>query len=118
VDQQQGARNAMPLFNLAWKREFFWTAAPRRFVNKCSCRFKMRRRCHEPLEKSWQTRSRCSLRRPVREAFGSREINADRVARALEQFVLTLESSDSKFDRALKEGRNSAKKRSAALNYS
>jgi cytochrome c peroxidase len=35
-------------------------------------------------------------------AFGSAEITSDRVARALEQFLLTRVSCDSKFDRALK----------------
>lgn len=34
-------------------------------------------------------------------AFGSAEISADRIARALEQFLLTLVSYDSKFDRVL-----------------
>ena len=33
-------------------------------------------------------------------AFGSEEINSDRLAMALEQFLLTLVSQDSKFDRA------------------
>lgn len=35
-------------------------------------------------------------------AFGSPEINADRIARALEQFLLTRVSSDSRFDRVLR----------------
>lgn len=35
------------------------------------------------------------------DAFGTPEINADRMARALEQFLLTLVAHDSKFDRVL-----------------
>jgi cytochrome c peroxidase len=35
-------------------------------------------------------------------AFGSREIDSDRMARALEQFLLTQTSHDSKFDRCLR----------------
>jgi cytochrome c peroxidase len=103
VDGQEGTRNAMPLFNLAWKREFFWDGRASSLRQQVLMPIQDGREMHEPLEQLVSKLATApGYADQFEKAFGSREINADRVARALEQFVLTLESSDSKFDRALK----------------
>jgi cytochrome c peroxidase len=103
VDQQEGTRNAMPLFNLAWKREFFWDGHASSLRQQVLMPIQDGKEMHEPLEALvGKLAAAPDYADQFEKAFGSREISADRVARALEQFVLTLESSDSKFDRALK----------------
>jgi cytochrome c peroxidase len=103
VDKQEGTRNAMPLFNLAWKREFFWDGRASSLRQQVVMPIQDGKEMHEPLEEVVSKLTTASgYANQLENAFGSREISADRVARALEQFVLTLESSDSKFDRALK----------------
>jgi cytochrome c peroxidase len=93
----------MPLFNLAWKREFFWDGRASSLRQQVLMPIQDGKEMHEPLEELvGKLAAAPGYADQFEKAFGSREINADRVARALEQFVLTLESSDSKFDRALK----------------
>jgi cytochrome c peroxidase len=103
VDGQEGTRNAMPLFNLAWKREFFWDGRASSLRQQVLMPIQDGKEMHEPLnELVGKLVAAPGYADQFEKAFGSREVNADRVARAIEQFVLTLESSDSKFDRALK----------------
>lgn len=103
VDKQEGTRNAMPLFNLAWKREFFWDGRASSLRQQVLMPIQDGREMHEPLEELVGKLAAASgYADQFEKAFGSCEISPDRVARALEQFVLTLESSDSKFDHALK----------------
>jgi cytochrome c peroxidase len=96
-------RNAMPLFNLAWKKEFFWDGrAP-----------SVRKQAMEPIQKPNEMHESLdhvvtklstdpNYRKLFASAFGTTEITADRIGLALEAFVLTLTSFDSKFDRAMR----------------
>jgi cytochrome c peroxidase len=135
-----GTRNAMGLFNLAWKTSFFWdgraaslreqvlmpiqnpiemnqplsllpaklAALPDRAAPKTGV---MRAGFRDPDS----IRVPCAAARMALEpdasrgyprlfarAFGTSEINADRIARALEQFLLVQTSDDSRFDRVLR----------------
>ncbi len=96
-----GTRHSMPLFNLAWKSSFFWDgrASP------------LRKQVLEPIENPVEMHAKLPqvVSRLIRDrryprlfedAFGTRDIDADRLSRALEQFLLSLVSGDSKFDRA------------------
>jgi len=99
---QRGTRNSMSLENLAWQTAFFWDG-------RAST---LREQVLQPIENPLEMHA--SLARVVTQletadyapdfsrAFGSVEISADRVARALEQFLLTRVSHDSKFDRSLR----------------
>ena len=110
VDGAAGPRNAMPLFNLAWKNSFFWDGrAP-------SLRAQVLEPIQNPVEMHetlsnvvMKLQSSVSIAAAAVDypalfarAFGTPEISADRLARALEQFLLTRVSGDSKFDRALR----------------
>ena len=137
AEGQHGERNAMPLFNLAWKSAFFWdgrTASLREQVlQPIENPVEMHARLPEVVVKLRRARvnphhAARALRAGALEAnaraghdlsvlageraadyaglfwrtFGTPDVTADRVARALEQFLLTRISQDSKFDRALR----------------
>jgi cytochrome c peroxidase len=59
---------------------------------------------HETLTNVVAKLSRSDLGPAFQAAFGSAEVTADRVARALEQYLFTLVSGDSRFDRAMRGG--------------
>jgi len=98
-----GRRQSMPLFNLAWKSSFFWDgrAATLRdqVLHPIRDRAEMSALMPDVIARLKDSREYPAL---FARAFGSGEIDQDRLARALEQFLLTLVSRDSKFDRSLR----------------
>jgi cytochrome c peroxidase len=104
----QGTRNAMPLLNLAWKASFFWDGRAASLREQVLQPVSNPIEMHESLsnvvaklQASATGNSKSGISYPARfaAAFGSPDINADRIARALEQFLLVQTSFDSKFDR-------------------
>jgi cytochrome c peroxidase len=105
AEGRQGTRNAMPLFNLAWKRSFFWDGRASTLREQVLQPIQNPDEMHESLT-NLLTRLRGKRTSPeysllFAQAFGTPEISADRVARALEQFLLVQLSFDSKYDRVL-----------------
>jgi cytochrome c peroxidase len=113
VRDQVGTRNAMSLFNLAWKSSFFWDGrAP-------SLRAQALMPIQDHAEMDESPTNICSklaasadrasdLAPPANDypalftaSFGSPAITPEKIGLALEQYVLTLTSYDSKFDRVL-----------------
>lgn len=101
AEGQVGTRNAMPLFNLAWKPAFFWDG------RSPSLRDQVLRPIQDPLEMNEtlpgvvaKLGADAGLVREFATVFGSPQITPDRIARALEQFLLTLLSGQSKLDLA------------------
>jgi len=114
-----GKRNAMPLFNVAWKHSFFWDG------RAASLREQVLQPIQNPVEmneslpnvieklrhagvgltgsgaRNRSGAAEVDYARLFNAAFGSAEINADRIARALEQFLLAQVSHHSRFDRVL-----------------
>ena len=101
VDGSIGRRNAMPLFNLAWKKGFFWDGRVER----------LRDQVLEPIQDAHEMQEtlpnvvkklQADERYPdmFQAAFDQSTISTDTLAKALEQFLSTLVSQDSKFDRA------------------
>lgn len=103
VDGDRGTRQSMPLFNVAWKRAFFWDGrAP-----------SLRKQALEPIENPIEMHETlphvveklgadAALAGKFVAAFGSTHVSAERIGLALEAFVLTLTSFDSRFDRSLR----------------
>lgn len=103
VDGKIGTRNAMPLFNLAWKQNMFWDGrAP-----------SLRDQVLQPITNHVELASDLELvisrleadpDYPARfaEAFQPAKITAEKMALALEAYLLTLVSGDSHFDQARK----------------
>jgi len=101
VRGQPGTRNAMPLFNLAWKNSYFWDGrAP-----SLRAQALMPIQDHAEMDESLTNvvaKLEVHYRSLFTSAFGSPEITPEKIGLAIESFVLTLTSFDSKFDRALK----------------
>lgn len=96
-----GNRNGMPLFNLAWKPSFFWDGRAPTLRDQVRVPIEDHRELDESLDRVVaKLRLDPSYLAAFRESFGDEAIDEDRLAIALEAFLLTLMSHDSKFDRA------------------
>ncbi|MDB6017521.1 MAG: hypothetical protein JWR19_2010 [Pedosphaera sp.] len=102
AEGQSGTRNAMPLFNLAWKSSYFWDGRAATLREQVLLPIQNPIEMHTSLT-NVVARLNLSTNYPAlfAHAFSSPEITPDRIARALEQFLLTQVSHNSKFDRVL-----------------
>ena len=107
-----GSRNAMPLFNLAWKSSFFWDGRAPSLREQVLSPIQNPVEMHETLTNVVMklgiagkllapAATNQDYPRLFAAAFGTSEITVDRLARALEQFLLAQISRNSKFDRSL-----------------
>ncbi len=95
-----GKRNSPPLFNLAWKEHFFWDGRAR------TVREQVLQPIQDHLEMAANLKSviyrlnrRKSYREDFEKAYGPGPISSETLALALENYLLTLISGDSKYDR-------------------
>ena len=100
IDGISGNRNSMALFNLSWHTRFFWDGrAPslrEQILLPIQDPIEMHQTLPEAVRKLSETPKYKAL---FGAAFRSEEVSSDRIARAIEQFLLTVVSSDSRFDR-------------------
>ncbi len=105
AEGELGPRNSMPLFNLAWKREFFWDGRAK------SLRAQVLQPIQNPIEMHQSLTNLCEKLRADNKtdyaglftaAFGTPEITAEKISLALENYLLTLTSFNAKFDRVLR----------------
>jgi cytochrome c peroxidase len=120
VQKQVGGRNAMPLFNLAWRTSFFWDGRAPSLRAQALAPIQDHTEMDETLTNvvvKLQTSQRgrgdkVSIGEPppagdtdypalFTAAFGSPTITSERVGLAIESFLLAQTSFDSRFDRAL-----------------
>ena len=101
VEGHPGRRNAMPLMNLAWAKEFFWDGRAKSLREQVLMPIQDAHEMNERLD-AVVAKLAADSKYPARfnAAFGSTNISAEVMALALEQYLLTLVSQDSKFDRA------------------
>ena len=86
AEGKEGTRNGMPLFNLAWKHRYFWDGrAPT-----------LRSQVLQPIQNPIEMHETLP---GVEKKLG---LTSDRVARALEQYLLTLISDDAKVDKVMR----------------
>jgi cytochrome c peroxidase len=103
ADGLPGKRNAMPLFNLAWQAEFFWDGRTRRLRDQVLEPIQDPLEMHQPLDQAiGKIAADPAYAGKFEAAFGAGGITAERLGLALEQFLLTQVSQDSKFDQALR----------------
>ena len=101
AQQQVGARNAMSLFNLAWQQSFFWDGRAATLREQVLMPIQDKHEMNETLSNVVaKLNADTECRAAFAKAFGSAEITSERIAKALEQFLLTLVSQESRFDRA------------------
>lgn len=101
AEGKEGRRNAMPLMNLAWMKEFFWDGRTKSLREQVLMPIQDAHEMNETLE-SVIAKLKADPDYPSQfaAAFGTEEITVERLAMALEQCLLTLISQESKFDRA------------------
>lgn len=103
VEMLPGKRQAMPVFNLAWhSNEFFWDGRARLLRDQALKPIQDPLEMNETLENVIAKLSDSEMYRDqfIR-AFGADEITEERIALALEQFMLSIVSYDSKYDKYL-----------------
>jgi cytochrome c peroxidase len=103
VDGRIGTRNAMPLLNLAWKTGFFWDGRAPSLRAQALVPVEDHIEMDEKLDRVVAKLEKTSKEHFAR-AFDSDAITPERISLALENYLLTLVSSDSKFDRAMRGG--------------
>ncbi len=102
IDGDIGTRNAMPLLNLAWKSSFFWDGRAATLREQVLQPIQNPIEMHESLANAVaKIAADRDYHRLFANAFGSPEITSDKIARALEQFLLVQVSFDSKYDRIM-----------------
>jgi cytochrome c peroxidase len=98
-----GTRNAQPLFNLAWNGSFTWDGRRQRLRDQALAPIADHTEMALPTAAMLQRlAASSSYRQDFQAVFGESEITAAQVGLALEQYLLSLVSFDSKFDRALR----------------
>jgi len=104
-----GTRNSMPLVNLAWKREFFWDGRAKSLREQVLQPIQNPIEMHQSLTnlvrklgEQWPNSNSPDYHSLFTAAFGSPEITSEKIALAVENYLLTLTSFDAKFDRVLR----------------
>ncbi|MEN8737508.1 MAG: MbnP family protein [Akkermansiaceae bacterium] len=98
----KGNRNSMPLFNLAWKSSFFWDGRAGTLREQVLLPIEDHREMAAGMpEILTRLQNSESYRLAFSRAFAPAAITAEKLSLALENYLLTLTSYDSKFDRAM-----------------
>jgi cytochrome c peroxidase len=97
-----GKRNSMPLFNLAWKEHFFWDGRAK------TIREQVLKPIQDHLEMAanldrviYRLNRRNDYRKDFQTTYGEGPVTKEKLGLALENYLLTIVSHDSKYDRVL-----------------
>ena len=106
VDNRVGTRNAQPVQNMAWQKEFFWDGGVGDLdlfsVAPIENPLEMDENLGNVLTKLRSTQKYPAL---FNKAYGSTEITSQKFLKALSQFMLSLVSANSRYDKYVrKEG--------------
>lgn len=100
VDGVLGKRNAMALVNLAWYEAFFWDGRSKTLQEQALVPVPKEDEMHLPWDSAVvRIKKDTSYQRLFKHAFGTPNITKELVAKAIEQFELTLLSYNSPFDK-------------------
>lgn len=103
VDGTPTRRNSMSLTNLLWVRNFFWDGRSKSLEEQSIVPLTDPHEMGQSLEISGKKLQDTKTYPPMFEkAFGSKEITADRILKAIAQFERTLISANSKYDQFLR----------------
>lgn len=103
VEGLLGGRQAMPVFNMAWhNNEFFWDGRSHLLRNQSLKPIQDPLEMNETLDNVVAKLSGTDMYKDqfIR-AFGTNEINPERMSLAMEQFMMTIVSGQSKYDKYL-----------------
>jgi len=98
-----GKRQAMPVFNMAWhSNEFFWDGRATLLRDQALKPIEDPLEMNETLENVVSKLSAMEIyRNQFTRVFGTEEITAEKMALAMEQFMLSIVSYESKYDKYL-----------------
>jgi cytochrome c peroxidase len=97
-----GKRNSMSLANLIWAKNFFWDGRAKSLEEQALIPIQDPLEMHQTLDEAVaKLQNTAEYPKLFKLVFGSEQITAQNIAKALAQFERTLISSDSKFDRFL-----------------
>ncbi|PWS29572.1 cytochrome-c peroxidase [Pedobacter yonginense] len=103
VNNCQGKRNTPPLFNLAWQKAFFWDGGVKNIetspINAITDACEMGTDLPTIIAFLKNTAPYPDL---FNKAFGSTEINSQRVLKSITQFTAVLVSGNSKYDKVMR----------------
>lgn len=95
-----GKRNSMPIFNLAWHKEFFWDGRASSLREQVLMPIQDELEMDETLENVVAKVSADADYPPMFEAaFGSEEVTEFKISLAMEQYLHSIISGESKYDR-------------------
>jgi cytochrome c peroxidase len=99
----KSARNAMPLFNLAWHKEMFWDGRASTLREQILHPIEHPDELALPVEEAVKRLNGSPAYREQFEAvFASGEATSNHLAKALEQYLLSLVSQEARFDQAMR----------------
>lgn len=103
VRDLEGKRQAMPIFNMAWHtNQFFWDGRSNLLRDQALLPIQDELEMDETLE---DVIAKLSAEKDYKDqfmrTFGSEEITAEKMALAMEQFMLSIVSNNSKYDKYL-----------------
>lgn len=103
VEGLEGKRQAMPIFNMAYhSNEFFWDGRAELLRDQSLLPIQDPLEMNETLENVIAKLGNEKMYRDqFTRAFGTKEITAEKMSLAMEQFMLSIVSYDSKYDRYL-----------------
>lgn len=100
---QEGTRNAMPLTNLLWEKDFFWDGRASTLREQILIPIEDVNEMNASLpEVEKKLSADASYRKAFQSALGSSEITGEKIAFAIEQYLLTETSTESRFDQAMR----------------
>ncbi|MEZ4805695.1 MAG: cytochrome c peroxidase [Bacteroidia bacterium] len=101
VQGMPGGRQAMAVFNMAWNRnEFFWDGRAHLLRNQSLMPIQDKLEMNETLPNVIaKLKADSKYPQQFKNAFGSEEITAEKMSKAMEQFMNSIVSYNSKFDR-------------------
>ncbi|AZI28065.1 cytochrome-c peroxidase [Pedobacter sp. G11] len=103
VDNCQGKRNAPPLFNLAWQKAFFWDGGVKNLETSPLNAFTDTCEMKTDLETVVSLlKNTAPYPQMFKKAFGTTEINSQKILKSLTQFMGVLVSGNSKYDQVIR----------------
>lgn len=103
IDGKTGTRNSMTIMNLAWSKSFMWDGGVNHLdmqpLNPITSQVEMNETLEHVVEKLQKSDK---YQRLFNNAFGDSKITGQRLLKALSQFELLLVSSNSKYDKVIR----------------
>jgi cytochrome c peroxidase len=103
IDGKIGTRNSLALINLAWNKDFMWDGGVNNLevqpLNPITNHVEMDETLEHVIEKLQRSEKYKSL---FTKAFGDNRITSQRLLKALAQFTVMLKSSNSKYDKVMR----------------